>query len=345
MKNLVRWKDINYLLKTYSKDQREIVQLKTSITTSFSLNKEQERAFKLITNHATSNTSQRLQMYLGGMAGTGKSQVLKAVTKFFEDIGQSGQIVLLAPTGSAAALIGGSTYHSYLGIMENRKLSQTTMSKLRQKVEKVKYIFIDEVSMISCFDLYKISAQLAQLHNETDEPFGGLNMIFAGDFAQLPPVGKSISLYGRVNDSSTVNGQKTAIGKALWHQTTTVVILRENMRQKLQTENDIKFRTALENMRYKNCTTDDIEYLQTLASPISVMQKLQDDRFRNVSVITAQNVHRDRINELGSQRFAADSGQKLVSFYSKDTWPGGVKSVSVKNQKTSKKNLTTSTAT
>ncbi len=118
MKNLVRWKDINYLLKTYSKDQREIVQLKTSITTSFSLNKEQERAFKLITNHATSNTSQRLQMYLGGMAGTGKSQVLKAVTKFFEDIGQSGQIVLLAPTGSAAALIGGSTYHSYLGIME-----------------------------------------------------------------------------------------------------------------------------------------------------------------------------------------------------------------------------------
>ncbi len=33
-------------------------------------------------------------------------------------------------------------------------------------------------------------------------------MIFAGDFAQLPPVGKSISLYGRVNDSSTVNGQK-----------------------------------------------------------------------------------------------------------------------------------------
>ncbi len=100
------------------------------------------------------------------------------------------------------------------------------MSKIRQKVERkgVKYVFIDEVSMISCTDLYKISAQLALLRNEADSPFGGMNMIFAGDFAQLPPVGKSISLYGRVNDSSTVNGQKTAIGKALWHQTTTVVI-------------------------------------------------------------------------------------------------------------------------
>ncbi len=155
VKNLVRWKDIHYLFKNYSKDQREIVELKSSITTSFSLNKEQERAFKIITNHATSNTSERLQMYLGGMAGTGKSQVLKAVTKFFEDIGQSGQIVLLAPTGSAAALIGGSTYHSYLGISDNRKLSQSTMSRIRQKVEKVKYVFIDEVSMISCLDLYQ----------------------------------------------------------------------------------------------------------------------------------------------------------------------------------------------
>ncbi len=186
VKNLVRWMDMGYLLKNYSKDQKEVTELKTTITSSFSLNKEQERAFKIITNHATSNTSQRLQMYLGGMAGTGKTQVLRAVTKFFEDIGQSSQIVLLAPTGSAAALIGGSTYHSYLGIMENRQLSQTTMSKIRQKVEKVKYVFIDEVSMISCTDLYKISAQLALLRNEADSPFGGMNMIFAGDFAQLP---------------------------------------------------------------------------------------------------------------------------------------------------------------
>ncbi len=72
VKNLVRWMDMGYLLKNYSKDQKEVTELKTTITSSFSLNKEQERAFKIITNHATSNTSQRLQMYLGGMAGTGK---------------------------------------------------------------------------------------------------------------------------------------------------------------------------------------------------------------------------------------------------------------------------------
>jgi len=54
--------------------------------------------------------------------------------------------------------------------------------------------------------------------------------------------------------------QESAIGKALWHQVTTVVILRENMRQKSQSPEDAKFRKALENMRYKACTQEDIEF-------------------------------------------------------------------------------------
>ncbi len=113
------------------------------------------------------------------------------------------------------------------------------------------------------------------------------------------------------------------------------------MRQTSQTKDDAKFRTALENMRYRNCTTDDIEYLHGLSSLSSVKQKLNDDRFRNVSVITAWNAHRDRINELGSRRFALDTGQKLESFYSKDTWPSGARESSNKKTKLSR---TTSTS-
>ena len=43
--------------------------------------------------------------------------------------------------------------------------------------------------MLSCHDIYNISAPLAKAFNEPNKPFGGLNMIFSGDFAQLPPVG------------------------------------------------------------------------------------------------------------------------------------------------------------
>jgi len=47
----------------------------------------------------------------------------------------------------------------------------------------------------------------------------------------------------------TVQGQEAAIGKALWHQVTTVVILRKKYDTNDQTAEDAKLRTALENMR------------------------------------------------------------------------------------------------
>ena len=117
----------------------------------------------------------------------------------------------------------------------------------------------------------------------------------------------------------TVQGQQAAIGKALWHQVTTVVILRENMRQKTQTPEDAKLRTALENMRYAACTPEDITFLKTrIAGRRPEQPKLSDKEFRNVSIITALNAQKDRINELGSTRFAAETGQTLTHFYSID---------------------------
>src|SRR6266436_2054744 len=115
----------------------------------------------------------------------------------------------------------------------------------------------------------------------------------------------------------TVQGQEAAIGKALWHQVTMVVILRKNMRQKTQTAEDGKLRTTLENMRYAACTPEDIVFLQSLITGQSEMSpRLSDSRFRNVSIITARNNQRDRINDEGSHRFAADQGQELTHFYS-----------------------------
>ncbi|KIM86546.1 hypothetical protein PILCRDRAFT_30672, partial [Piloderma croceum F 1598] len=139
-------------------------------------------------------------------------------------------------------------------------------------------------------------------------------MIFSGDFSQLPPVGggESISLYSgsigtQIYSGLSHYGQESAIGKALWHQVTTVVILRENMRQKLQSPEDAKFRKALKNMRYK-------------AWPGTSKPKLAEKDFWNVSIITAWNSQKDRINELGSVQFAKETNQCLIDFYSVDKW-------------------------
>lgn len=113
------------------------------------------------------------------------------------------------------------------------------------------------------------------------------------------------------------------MGTALWHHVTTVVILHQNMRQKTQTVEDAKLRTALENMRYKAYTSADIAFLNTLInSPFPGHKSVCDKQSHNVSVITAHNIHKDEINRLGTQRFAVETGQTLTDFYSDDSHPG-----------------------
>ena len=60
------------------------------------------------------------------------------------------------------------------------------------------------------------------------------------------------------------------------------------MRQKSQSLEDAKFREALENMRYKACTQEDIAFLQTcITGPGSSRPKLAEKDFQNVFIITA----------------------------------------------------------
>ncbi|KAF8236109.1 hypothetical protein L208DRAFT_1391182 [Tricholoma matsutake] len=50
---------------------------------------------------------------------------------------------------------------------------------------------------------------------------------------------------------------------------------------------------------------------------------MNDENFRNISIITALNSVKDEINHLGSLRFAAETGQNLSYFYSIDMKPVG----------------------
>ncbi|KAF5381447.1 hypothetical protein D9757_009020 [Collybiopsis confluens] len=303
-------------------DFGSLKQLTLEIIQDFSLNDEQERAFRLVCHHCSSACSDPLLMYIGGMGGTGKSQVIKALLQFFKAQNRAYAIVTSAPTGNAASLLGGSTYHFLLGI--NGRIEETprsTMSEICSRLEGVEYLVLDEVSMVKCIEMYKISEQLAKIKNNSDAPFGKMSMVFAGDFAQLPPIGgESVSLYTQKSTSTTLDGQKKAIGKALWHQVINVVILRKNMRNAGLNQDDIKFRTALQNMRYKSCTDSDIRFLNSLVSSREPGKHfIGANPWRSAPIIVGENKQKDEINRLGCLRFAADTNQVLVRFYSEDT--------------------------
>ncbi|KAL1736320.1 hypothetical protein EV714DRAFT_198990 [Schizophyllum commune] len=92
------------------------------------------------------------------------------------------------------------------------------------------------------------------------------------------------------------------------------------MRMKTATPEDRAMAKALSNMRYASCTPEDLEFLQSrIVGSSPSAPSLSDPLFRNVSIITARNAEKDAFNELGARRFAADTGQELVSFYSSDS--------------------------
>ena len=109
--NVVKIVDKSYLEKSFVASEYK-VQIDETIT-KFELNKEQERAFRIIANHSISPHADQLKMYLGGMGGTGKSRVLEALSDFFSLRKEAHCFIIVAPTGTAAALLGGSTYISF----------------------------------------------------------------------------------------------------------------------------------------------------------------------------------------------------------------------------------------
>ncbi|KAJ7109035.1 hypothetical protein C8R43DRAFT_905008, partial [Mycena crocata] len=142
----------------------------SEVIMKWELNEEQTRAFRIIADHASSAQTTPLKMYLGGMGGTGKSQVLKAIAMFFSKRNEDYRYLMLGPTGSVAALLNGSTYHSVFKLARESKSKNhddvdgirnegSTFAAVNERLQGVDYIFIDEISMVSCNDLQSIASQ------------------------------------------------------------------------------------------------------------------------------------------------------------------------------------------
>lgn len=133
----------------------------------------------------------RKNILLSGPGGVGKSFILR---KLIEDGDRQGiYIHKTAPTGIAALNIKGRTFHSYSGIKKGEgtkeKLYQMIMDNFKAKY-RIKYtqiLIVDEVSMFGKTLFDKINWAFQQVR-ENNKPFGNIQVIFTGDFLQLPPV-------------------------------------------------------------------------------------------------------------------------------------------------------------
>ena len=293
------------------------------IINKWSLNTEQARAFTIVALHSTDRKSKPLRMYIGGPGGTGKSRVIHALTEWFERRKEPRRLRLTSYTGAAAKNISGTTLHTALCL--NPASKKTAGTKTRADLvamwDGVDHLLIDEVSMIGCHMMVDIHNALVNATGCT-EPFGGINVIFAGDFAQLPPVGDT-KLYTHLSHaqlySNTPFGQKTVFGKLLWRSVDTVVLLDEQMRQ--TGEANAKFISLLSRLRDGSCSETDFELLNTrLISTAN--EDLTDELWRKAPVIVSENAVKDAINVRATLAFAERTHQTVQWFEAIDTYYG-----------------------
>ena len=140
-----------------------------------------------------------LIMFLSGMGGTGKSEVIKAFVEFVEGISiffdwnyNSDVIKVSAYTGAAACQIpNGRTLHSTVSLGSPKCIGPGMIDSWKS----TQMLIIDEVSFLSEPLFEKTDKHMRMLKEEKDIMFGGCHIILVGDFFQLLPVGGGLPLF------------------------------------------------------------------------------------------------------------------------------------------------------
>lgn len=132
-------------------------------------------------------------VFLTGEPGSGKTFVINKYIAWLEACRV--KVAVTASTGIAATHIGGMTIHSWSGVGARDTLSHydlehiTTQKKVIDKVKKAHVLIIDEISMLDGKMLDMVNIVCKTVRGSAD-PFGGLQVVFVGDFFQLPPIAK-----------------------------------------------------------------------------------------------------------------------------------------------------------
>ena len=153
---------------------------------SSSLSKEQLYAFERFKKGDN--------LFITGAGGTGKTHLIHTLIEYANMKGLNYQVC--AMTGCAAVLLncGARTLHSWSGIKGgNGKSAQIISNVLQNRYavaawKKIRILIVDEVSMMS-EKIFDILCAISQDTRQNTGIFGRIQVIFTGDFYQLPPVG------------------------------------------------------------------------------------------------------------------------------------------------------------
>lgn len=218
------------------------------------LSPDQDRALQMVKDGNS--------VLITGPGGTGKTFLIRQIVK---ELGSQSKIVgVTALTGTAASLmvdIGARTLHSWAGIGTREMTIDQRIRRIIRKKEVLhrwidtNTLIIDEVSMLTPkmmveLDIIgrRIRDRSLAIENARRRPFGGIQMVFVGDFFQLPPIVPWGSKKTFIFETLPEEREKGIVPPfaSVIRSRKQVIVLRKNYRQTA----DPLFQEILDELRY-----------------------------------------------------------------------------------------------
>lgn len=237
-----------------------------------SFSPDQSKAFDAIT---AARDGEHRVFFLTGGAGTGKSFMIQQIYK--ECVLKGLSVALTATTGMAAQLIQGRTLHSFCAILPRKGAIESTNADRRMR--NTDMLIVDEVSMMNGELLDSV---LARCRMAGHRP----NILFVGDFLQLPPVEGTF-----------------AFEHDWWKTNVEVLKLTTSHRQ----DQHSAFFKALSDLRFAHYSTDLDELIKS-----RTVSSLPDDCVQ----LHSHNVNVDAINESKLKQIQQPEYSYMASYWS-----------------------------
>jgi ATP-dependent DNA helicase PIF1 len=238
-------------------------------------------------------------LFITGPGGTGKTRLIKHLLNHTNSVNRT--TAVCAMTGCAAILLncGARTLHSWSGI----KLAKGEKSKVITSVLKnkkamtvwraAKVLILDEVSMLSR-KIFEIIEGIARQARQSSSPFGGIQVVFTGDFFQLPPIGTE-------GEPET---EQFCFESPLWNS-----VFSKDNHVELKTmfrQTDPTYIHILQQVRYGNLDEEGCKMLRGY-----VNRKLDTEKLHGIvpTKLFALRIKTDMVN---SQMFAQLTGKEYV---------------------------------
>lgn len=271
-----------------------------------SSNKEEAEKYKkkLIANLEARCAKKNLIMFLTGPAGSGKSTAVEVAQRYCFEVCMALNIIwdksflFTSTTGSSAALFGGLTVHSATHLMKTMK---NITDDMKEEFKHIRLLIVDEISYFSIKDIRRLSKHLQFIRNRHDLPFGGLPIVFSGDFHQLLPVSCH-------KDDLLFSAPK---GSSEWRELVDTIVVLEN---KHRFKDDPDFGDLLNRMWKGEVTQEDRDLINSrvigcegLALPDA------EEMIGDVAYACALNSERNSVNRAIFKDHIENSHPKVTS--------------------------------